>query len=88
MSRQELEKLLEKTVHELGEHFDTVQIVATNYDGATGITQPYSRGIGNWYARHASCEELVRTARDESVAKAIAEQSDPPDDSEEWKDRA
>lgn len=40
------------------EHFDSVQIIATRYDG-DGCTDAISRGRGNWSARYGSMRESV-----------------------------
>lgn len=88
MNRDELQALLTKVVQDLGEHFDSVQIIATHYEGETGTTRPFTSGIGNWYARHASAEEFVRKGHVELLADEIAAKGNPPDDSEEWKSPA
>lgn len=58
MKQQELEALLAKTVAELAEHFDAIQIVGSVLL-PSGDTACCSRGSGNWYARKAMCQELV-----------------------------
>lgn len=42
----------------LGEHFDTVQIVAT-LQLKDGSTMRFNKGTGNMYARIGSCREWV-----------------------------
>jgi hypothetical protein len=44
----------------LMEHFDSVQIFATRYDGYQRGTAGASAGRGNWYARYGAVKEWVR----------------------------
>lgn len=50
---------------QLMEHFDSVQIICTKH--APDGTATYRSGDGNWYARVASTEEFLRSARAQMV---------------------
>lgn len=48
-----------EAVHNLMEHFDSVQIIVTRYDCDSKDTASISRGVGNWSARYGSMVEAV-----------------------------
>lgn len=50
-------KRLDAAVRDLYEHFDTVQIFATNHENETTDTQ--TRGKGNWFARFGQIKVWV-----------------------------
>ncbi len=60
-------KLLERAVAQLGEHFDTVRIIATKYED--GKSWSCSYGNGNWYGQLGSVREWM-TLRDEELRLA------------------
>lgn len=90
---QKLIAKVAKAVAFLGEHFDSVRIVATykipgskNGDKAThGMT---TAGAGNFWAQKGSTEEWLQDCQnyDHAQAHADAFKATPPDiDGEEWK---
>ena len=50
---------LENIAHALGEHFDSVQIVATKRTGA-GETRRFGVGVGDFYARYGAARLWVQ----------------------------
>lgn len=53
--------LLEKAIHLLSEHFDTVQIFVTRFDGADdGKTFHMAKGTGNFWARFGSVQGWIK----------------------------
>lgn len=57
MNLEELTKIVEKAAADLGEHFEAVEILASNSDGEG--TKCIKRGGGNYYARIAMAQEFV-----------------------------
>ena len=64
------EQLLRQACIQLIEHFDTVQIIATDRDGEDGSTTCHNEGRGNWFARKGSVEHWLLT-EDESVKEKV-----------------
>ena len=62
MTEQQLSPL-KKAIHDLGEHFESVQIFASTHQPAeVGRTVHASAGVGNWYARYGQIREwIIRT---------------------------
>jgi hypothetical protein len=62
MTEQQLSPL-KKAIHDLGEHFESVQIfVPTHQPAEVGRTVHASAGVGNWYARYGQIREwIIRT---------------------------
>jgi hypothetical protein len=62
MTEQQLSPL-KKAIHDLGEHFGSVQIfVSTHQPAEVGRTVHASAGVGNWYARYGQIREwIIRT---------------------------
>lgn len=61
MTREEKEhivKIMDDCVSKLREHVDNVQILCNTVDD--GNTIAWKSGYGNWYARMAQVQELVR----------------------------
>ncbi len=59
---------LKKSLHELSEHFDSVQILCTRYKGGDdGGTVNISMGEGNWFARYGQMKEWL--IREEETSK-------------------
>lgn len=52
-------KVIENHVSMLMEHFDSVVIIVTKYDGAKRETESISRGGGNWHSRYGSVAEYL-----------------------------
>lgn len=84
MTAEAAERMLEQSAHALGEHFGSVQIMAT-WD-EYGITKCSYRGAGNWYARQGMAHEFINHDIAQDSAKQIAEQlKEEPPAEEEWK---
>lgn len=52
-------ELLEAHAARIMEHFDSVQIVATRFDGESQTTDVFRAGGGNYYARLGSMKEWL-----------------------------
>lgn len=60
MNIKELNDLLYEEAQKMGEHFDSIQMIATLKD-EDGNTQIHACGAGNFYARAGSAREwLIR----------------------------
>lgn len=59
-------ELVDKAVSALAEHFDTVHVFVTKYDGATGDTDIYDSGVGNFYARLGHLYDWLNIQRQDS----------------------
>lgn len=69
---------LQKILDELGEHFDTVQVFVTRYEGdQDGVTTNIAKGTGNWFARHGQVQNWANkndeVSREEVRQEAKAE---------------
>jgi hypothetical protein len=53
------EERLKKAADELLDQFDSVEIVATRHEGCEAGTVNFSHGVGNWYSRYASLQEVL-----------------------------
>ena len=62
MSDDDLTKLLDRVLDQLGEHFSSVQIVCTKHEGGT---KHYHRGVGDFYARRGAADKWLRDDDDE-----------------------
>jgi hypothetical protein len=58
MTKDELGKLVEDTAKALGEHFESVEILACNSDGEGSTC--IKRGAGNFYARLGMAREFLQ----------------------------
>lgn len=67
----ELNNLVLPKVHQLMEHFDAVQILATVVSERG--TELVAIGSGNWYARRGMAEEFINRDRAVTEANEIAE---------------
>ncbi len=72
-------KIIEKALHDLGEHFDAVQILSTFVE--EGVTMRCFQGTGNFYARQGMAHEFINTDLAEEMGAQIAKQLNPPDES-------
>ena len=50
-------EIVKKALHDLGEHFESVQILATTV--SEGQTLRSFSGCGNWYARLGMAHEFI-----------------------------
>lgn len=83
MTDHELERLMERHVAELGEHFDAIQImVCWNEEGKT---RSIKRGGGLWHARQGLAHEFIHEDIAQDTAYQIGKQINPPPDEDEWK---
>jgi hypothetical protein len=67
----ELNNLVLPHVHQLMEHFDAVQILATVVSERG--TEMVAIGSGNWYARRGMAEEFINRDKAVTEANEIAE---------------
>lgn len=66
LSPEESYAMLKDAAQRLGEHFDSVQIIATLHDETElGGTVTQSAGTGNEYARHGSVREWLLQKEEE-----------------------
>lgn len=56
---QDQQKIVDDAVDKLREHFDSVLILVTHYDGETGSTHSYEVGSGNNYAQLGQVREWL-----------------------------
>ena len=72
--------ILDRTVKELLEHFDSIQILATNHRGDKDITVSFSAGAGNWYARLGRVVEWLAVERGRAEAHGSKNPGDHHDE--------
>lgn len=59
MSHDEmLVELMDRCLRDLGEHFDSVQLIGSFVDDE-GQTHRVTRGVGNWYSRIGMAMEFI-----------------------------
>lgn len=75
------EKIVQRHVDALGEHFEAVQILAsrTTVHG----TESVFLGSGNWYSRTGMAADFLK--RDEATTLADKMPKPPPEEGEDWK---
>lgn len=71
MTPEELGKIVEDAASALGEHYDAVQILASNSDGEG--SQCVKRGVGNFYARLGMAREMLDEDQAQVWAKVFDE---------------
>ena len=64
MTSGEATKLLDEVLDRLGEHFSSVQIVATLCEGGT---KHFHRGTGDFYARRGAVDKWIRVDAEEDA---------------------
>lgn len=69
-------KRLQDACHQLGEHFDTVQIFVTRYEPGEKHTVNAHYGIGNWLARYGQMREFLMGKDAQTAHQAISDESD------------
>ena len=79
--RDERRKILELHASQLMEHFDAVQILASNYD--SGVTASQSSGRGNWYSRRGLAEAFLNVCSAEDTRHTERESDDEIEDDPE-----
>jgi hypothetical protein len=73
MTEQQLSPL-KKAIHDLGEHFESVQIfVPTHQPAEVGRTVHASAGVGNWYARYGQIREWIIRTEEETKCSVKSE---------------
>ena len=78
MTKQEADEMVRLAALKLGEHFDSVQIMASyQLDEAQG-TYHIKRGCGSWYARQGMAHEFINDEQAKNIAYEIA-QTRPPE---------
>jgi|JI10StandDraft_1071094.scaffolds.fasta_scaffold01661_12 hypothetical protein len=78
------EKLVQRHIDALMEHFDAVQIMATSAD-LDGTSNVFMGG-GNWFARQGMAHDFIRQDKARTDAREISKAIDPPNDAgEEWR---
>lgn len=68
--RDALVKYLDDKLSEMGEHFEHVQILASNQDESG--TWNISRGVGNWYCRQGMAQRFVKDDEAQEAARFVA----------------
>lgn len=58
MTAEEIGKIVEQAAQALGEHFEAVQILASNSDGEG--SRCIKKGAGNFYSRLAMAREFLQ----------------------------
>lgn len=86
MTQEEANKMLDRTLSQLSEHFDCVQIVASTLE-PDGSTRPYVRGTGNWFARRALCQYFIERDQADTQASILGPVINPPDEGDAWKEK-
>lgn len=67
--------LVQQHVNQLAEHFDSVQIFVTAYDGSHDRTRTVNLGAGNWFSRYGQVREWV-IYEDEKIKLYAREQNE------------
>jgi hypothetical protein len=70
--------VVNRCLHEIAEHFESVQILATRVEGEQ--TMRCFRGSGNYYARLGMAREFVTEDQAQEQAKQIADKLNPEDE--------
>ena len=84
MNDKEAKEYVEKMATELGEHFDSAQVMVSWNE--EGITKSLKRGSGSWYARQGMAHEFITENDSQIQADHIAGELNGPDDEDEaWK---
>lgn len=78
MTDREIEEYVEKKAVELGDHFDSVQIMVSWNE--EGVSRCLKRGNGNWYARQGMSHEFITESQAQIQADCIVEQFREEDD--------
>lgn len=77
--------VVKRCLHDLREHFDCVQILASvELENEQGTAHHY-QGMGNWFARQGMAHDFTERDQADTVAEIIAKAIHPPDDGDEWK---
>ena len=69
------QRLVEKHVGMLGEHFNNVQIMVSTLEGVA--TRRIFVGCGDWYARQGLAHNFIKEDANNDLAYSIAEALEP-----------
>lgn len=69
MDRAQNEALIDKALDTLGEHFEAIQIIATDSDGGGSLY--VARGRGNFYARKGAVHQWLENDRHDDAAQYV-----------------
>jgi hypothetical protein len=72
-------ELVRRHVHQLAEHFDTVQVFVTRHRGREG-TENVVLGAGNWFARYG---HVYAWLHDEEDGRMVGSRPEDPDDDDD-----
>jgi hypothetical protein len=72
---EQLAAVIARCVHELGEHFSSVQILVSRV--VEGQTHCVIKGSGDWYARQGLAHEFLNSSRDDDAMEKLAKQIKP-----------
>lgn len=64
MTNDEKRAMLDKACQTLGEHFDAIEILASEHHGDENQTTTFRSGVGNWFARHGLRHETLMRDRE------------------------
>jgi len=62
--------MLRRVAIQLGEHFNSVQVLATKVEPSGGTTL-FRMGVGDWYARRGAAQEFIEKERAETFAAEL-----------------
>lgn len=74
--RKQAEALIDKVLEQLGEHFESVQILACRMAPEGQGTESFFIGCGNWYARQGMAQSFIKTDEAETLANKIGRAGD------------
>lgn len=81
-AREKLSGIIRAHLNQLAEHFENVQIMASNLEEGGEFTSTYNLGVGNWHARqHQAREWLIYC--DEKVKIKARRDDEEEDDSDD-----
>jgi hypothetical protein len=70
-----ISRVVEKSLHDLGEHFESVQILVSRV--VEGSTHTVFKGVGNWHARVGMCHEFLNKEMAMETASQLADKIKP-----------
>lgn len=76
--KDQISEVVDKALHDLGEHFEHVQILLTRT--VEGRTHSVMKGCGNWHARIGICHEFINNEVAQEHAIQLADKLNPPDE--------
>ena len=76
MNNDEMLKIIEGYCSKLMEHFDSVQIFATKYEGEKEVTRNIANGKGNWFSRIGQITDWLNKEKACSIESVIEDYDD------------